>query len=165
MIDKSKCAELVSLREKVLRHVCSYYDTLSEASVGNAVDIIKDLAEAEYYCTVVEAMEQGEDRMGYTPTIYRKPDIRWDMEPEYPRESETMHRESNSRYGKAYNDYKEAKKYYTETKSPEMKDTMEQHAREHLMDTIASIKEMYDSSDTVLKERIKKDLDILVKEL
>lgn len=36
--------------------------------VGELADVIKDLAEAEYYCTVAEAMNEGkQDTMGYTP--------------------------------------------------------------------------------------------------
>lgn len=34
--------------------------------VGDLADVIKDLAEAEYYCTVADAMTQGQqDSMGY----------------------------------------------------------------------------------------------------
>lgn len=36
--------------------------------VGELADVVKDLAEAEYYCTVAEAMNEGkQDAMGYTP--------------------------------------------------------------------------------------------------
>lgn len=35
--------------------------------VGDLADIVKDLAEAEYYCTVAESMTDGQDSMGYTP--------------------------------------------------------------------------------------------------
>jgi hypothetical protein len=34
--------------------------------MGELADIVKDLAEAEYYCTVAEAMGGGQDSMGYT---------------------------------------------------------------------------------------------------
>lgn len=35
--------------------------------VGELADVVKDLAEAEYYCTVAEAMNEGkQDTMGYT---------------------------------------------------------------------------------------------------
>lgn len=34
--------------------------------VGELADIVKDLAEAEYYCSVSKAMEGGSDTQGYT---------------------------------------------------------------------------------------------------
>lgn len=35
--------------------------------VGELADVIKDLAEAEYYCTIAEAMNDGrQDTMGYS---------------------------------------------------------------------------------------------------
>lgn len=34
--------------------------------IGDLADVIKDLAEAEYYCTVAESMTGGQDSMGYT---------------------------------------------------------------------------------------------------
>ena len=34
--------------------------------VGELADIIKDLAEAEYYCSVAEAMKSGNESAGYT---------------------------------------------------------------------------------------------------
>lgn len=34
--------------------------------VGELADVVKDLAEAEYYCTVAEAMGGGQEPMGYS---------------------------------------------------------------------------------------------------
>lgn len=34
--------------------------------VGELADVIKDLAEAEYYCTVAQSMGGSQDSMGYT---------------------------------------------------------------------------------------------------
>lgn len=34
--------------------------------IGELADVIKDLAEAEYYCTVAESMTKGQESMGYT---------------------------------------------------------------------------------------------------
>lgn len=38
--------------------------------LGEAIDMIKDLAEAEYYCTITEAMEQKEPVKYYTKKDY-----------------------------------------------------------------------------------------------
>ena len=64
----------------------------SAKELGEAVDMIKDLAEANYYCKITEAMEKSENqygvnydyrgRMGYMPIDYDLPDyempMRWD---------------------------------------------------------------------------------------
>lgn len=64
----------------------------SAKELGEAVDMIKDLAEANYYCKITEAMEKPENqygvnydyrgRMGYMPIDYEMPEyempIRWD---------------------------------------------------------------------------------------
>ena len=34
--------------------------------MGDLADIVKDLSEAEYYCTVAQSMGGGQDQMGYT---------------------------------------------------------------------------------------------------
>ena len=36
-------------------------DKVDAQELGAAVDMIKDLAEAIYYCTITEAMEEGEE--------------------------------------------------------------------------------------------------------
>lgn len=38
--------------------------------IGDLADVVKDLAEAEYYCTVAESMTGGQDAMGYTRMGY-----------------------------------------------------------------------------------------------
>lgn len=49
--------------------------------LGEAVDMIKDLSEAIYYCTITEAMkDKGEER-----DSYHKGEHRHDYEPEYER--------------------------------------------------------------------------------
>ena len=41
--------------------------------LGEAVDMIKDMAEAIYYCTITEAMQGGEEREKYRGTMYYAP--------------------------------------------------------------------------------------------
>lgn len=40
------------------------------AELGEVIDMLKDLAEAKYYCSVVMAMDQGSDTMGYNSRRY-----------------------------------------------------------------------------------------------
>ena len=71
----------------------------------------------------------------------------------------------DDRYGKAYNEYKMSKRHYTETKSPADKEEMDRHANEHMMDTIATIREIYKSADPELRTRMKGDLTKLIGEM
>ena len=59
----------------------THLDTVDAKELGEAVDMIKDLSEAIYYCTVTEAMEGKEKVSGnretmYYPVMYRDPDWR-----------------------------------------------------------------------------------------
>lgn len=69
------------------------------------------------------------------------------------------------RYGQAYNEFKEARRHYTETSSAADKERMSEYADQHLHDTMFSIREMWKTADTDLKKRIKADLTGLVSEL
>lgn len=73
-----KMRELSEMKETLVSALKSQLNDISMADtkeVGEVVDMIKDLAEAEKYCfeacyykSVIEAMEGGEDsRYGYTP--------------------------------------------------------------------------------------------------
>lgn len=149
-------------------------------------DIIKDLAETErncyeayYYKSVIGAMEDVEEdeddekqgyrrtppyRMGYRPMMDQKPYIdAYLRDPDEFRQN--MKEDDDRRYGKAYNAYKESRKHYTQTKRAEDKEEMNAHANEHLADTIATIREIWQSADTEQKKRMKNDLTNLVNEM
>lgn len=53
----------------------SHLDTVDAKELGEAVDMIKDLAEAIYYCTITEAMESKEKHTMYYPVMYYKEDM------------------------------------------------------------------------------------------
>lgn len=60
-----------------------------------------------------------------------------------------------SKYGKAYDDYKEARRHYTVSKNHEDKEKMDHHIMEHVENALESMLEMWESSDDVmLKKRI-----------
>ena len=70
-------------------------DTVDAKELGEAVDMIKDLAEAIYYCTITEAMEKDDGgsshrRMYYTPVKMRdgRPMPMHDYEPMHPYEKD-----------------------------------------------------------------------------
>lgn len=50
--------------------MCNIYEADGE-ELGNAIDMLKDLEEALYYCTITEAMEgKGDSEFKYQPTQY-----------------------------------------------------------------------------------------------
>lgn len=116
-------------------------------------------------------------RMGFMPPHVPYTEYGGDMSPEdYMREAKMgysdnmmMDTRSNAnmdtRYGKAYNDYKIRRRHYTETKSPEDKKEMEAHAEEHVRDTIATIKDIWGDADPALKRRMREDFTKLLGEM
>ena len=46
--------------EEVAKQFCNL-EAVNTCELGEAVDIIKDLSEAIYYCTITEAMKEGDD--------------------------------------------------------------------------------------------------------
>lgn len=205
------------------KELCHIKDTLCDAlkfefgkgvqnintqEVGQVVDMIKDLAEAEekcwkacYYKKLIEEMDEEEEyegdeeyRMGYNSRRYASgryapkgrghisgyrpyPDYEGPWRDEMTDEHRMLENlrmgyhapmtelPSHSRYGRAYDEYRESKKHYTSTNSPSDKEEMERHANEHISDTIATIREIYKASDPELKKRIKADMTKLVGEM
>lgn len=190
--------------------ITSGLDKADARELGEAVDMIKDLAEAEkyireskYYETVTEAMEQGgepEERYGYNRNRYAsgryapsghgnmtrgyspmksiKPMV--DQMPyvdEYLHDGDFMENMRmgyhdgmmdsgmNHRYGRSYNDYMNARKHYTASKSQEDKDDMTRHANEHMADTLATMRDIWKTAEPDQRKRMKADLSALVAEM
>lgn len=184
------------LTEKFHSQIQNGIDQVDTEEAYKVADIIKDLAETvrntyegEYYKTVIEAMEEGNEpeRLGYSPRkmMYRPyldqepyienylndPDFTEKMRMGYTgegrdmREANRMMRHETSRYGNAYNNYRIAKKHYTATNSQEDKKEMDMYSNEHLADVVASIREMWGDADPAMRQRIKKDLTKLMEDM
>lgn len=191
-------------------------DAVNVDEAGKVIDMIKDLAEAEakcweaeYYKTVVEAMEEEEEpRYGYNNRRYSngryapsgrgmvrgfRPFV--DQEPYIdaylndPNFEENMkhgrmgYGDRNSmqrmngngndregynedrRYGQAYNNYRTSRKYYTETHAATEKEAMHRHANEHVMDTIATIRDIWAGAEPEQKKKMKQDFQNLLNEM
>lgn len=206
-------------------------DAIDTHELGQAIDMIKDLAEAEKFCmesmyyeSVVDAMNDASEeyRMGYG----RGPKIR----PYYPdnvmfrpmvdqetyiedwmmdegrsgygngrggssggrsggsrgnsgRSSGGMSyggssgyqngrenydgemRNNSSRYGRAYEDFREARRHYTESGNRADKEEMGSLAQEHVMETVSSMRDIWKSADSDLKTKMKGDLQRLLSEM
>lgn len=184
-------------------------DCVHLESLGQTIDMIKDLAEAEkeyaeslYYKLVASAMTDAEnstygENMGYnhrhlrngefarsgrghmvygdnrsTSGFHHGPfvdqedyidgylhdpnEFRRSMRANMGYENDRFDRmDSKSKYGKAYDDYQEARRHYTVSKEPADKERMDHHTMEHVNNTLESMQEMWESSDDVmLKKRI-----------
>lgn len=154
---------------------------------GKVIDMIKDLAAAERYCaqacyysTVTEAMNDQSQmlrRYGYMPPDdWPEDDDDWRDREMMDRKLDRMKRswrdkmrsgirseeDLDPRYGKSFNEYRMAKKYYTETHSADDKRRMDDEAEHHITDSIDTLKEIWNSSDPDLKQRMKTELTQLV---
>lgn len=55
-----------------------------------------------------------------------------------------------------------ARKHYTETHSERDKAEMKEHANQHIMDSINSIREIWDASDPDVKQQIRTNLTNMI---
>lgn len=157
--------------------------------LGEAIDMIKDLAEAEYYCEATKAMKNAgneldeyDERMGYNPNRYsngRYAPSRstvngrmgyTPMEKEYldgylhnPAQFRDEMRERN--HGDAYSEWKMARRHYTETHSPMDKQKMDMHTNEHVSDVMMTIKDMWHEANPELRTEMKNKLQQLLTDL
>lgn len=69
------------------------------------------------------------------------------------------------RYGDAYNKYQMTRRHYTESRSEADKKEMKRHAEEHLNDTIATVKDIWEDADPALKQKMKEDFTKLIGEM
>ena len=150
----------------------------------------KECQEADYYEAVVQAMEDtgmmDSERMGYNPNRNRmgqysdgragnsdsgsnprrgySPDMysRMMMRPGDDRDDWG---DDDPRHSESFNRFRKAKRYYTKSHSEEDKQRMKDASNEHMMETMATIREMWDDADPELRTRMKADLTNLVTNL
>lgn len=151
---------------------------------GEVADIIKDLAETEknlreakYYELVTEAMEEESgERYGYTPHMSGRTSMRYgyskpimDQKPYMdaylrdPGQFKDDMRMGNNIYGAEYDEYENAKKYYTKTGDTMHKDKMNAHGGIYFAEVVENAKDIWDNADTVTKTKMKENLKELVK--
>lgn len=109
---------------------------------------------------------------GYMPTGMM-------FDPEYEREFGEMMRmgytgegsrdgrmdRRESKYGRAYDDFQDARRHYTESRSESDKKRMDAHANEHMAGIIASTREIWDAADPMMRKSMKQQLTNLVNEM
>lgn len=160
---------------------------------GDVIDMIKDLAEAEekcvkacYYKTIIEAMEddsrygynrhrdsQGRFTSGYHEGAadalgYHNGGMR-----NYDYRSEPMMKTMQERFGYTpvqeaennLNRWRNARRHYQETRSKSDKEEMDMHAKAHLAEAMATLKEVMSNSDPDLQRKMKNDLTNLINDI
>ena len=145
----------------------------------------KECQEADYYEAVVQAMEETgmmeSERMGYNPNRNRmgqysdgsdsgsnsrrgySPDRMYSRM--MPGDDRDGWGDDDPRYSEAFNRFRKAKRYYTKSHSEEDKQRMKDASNEHMMETMATIRELWDDADPDLRTRMKTDLTNLMSNL
>lgn len=134
--------QLKSMKESLINCVQGQMSNLHNTNakeLGEAIDMIKDLEEAIYYCTITKAMEKREEEeeeyssrhyYSYPPTYYndmsssRTGGRHYYSYPSYYDHMDTMDRERDYREGRS----PMKRKYYMESK--ELHHTKEQQMKE-----------------------------------
>lgn len=148
---------------------------------------------AEYYKKIVEAMDDAEkeeelmmklgthydDKMGYTPRrsastgrympssthSSRQGYSPMDLDNDNVDWDGSYGRNRMDPYGSHFNEWRDAKRSYTSTKSAEDKRRMDEHANEHVMASISSLREVFREADPEMRRQVKQDLSSLVNEM
>lgn len=167
MLNENRMCELADMKERLISCVkmelAKGLENVDTAEAGQVVDMIKDIAqcekycwEAEYYRTVVEAMEEEEDdeseRMGYT----RRPKARYDA----------------NKYARPYKDqmpyidgYLNDSNFRENMRMGYDHHDLHKTDSERITDMMANIREIWRRADPQLKERMKTDFNALIGEM
>lgn len=70
-----------------------------------------------------------------------------------------------SKYGRSYEQFRDARRHYTETHSSEDEARMSEHAKEHMKDTVESLRDIWEDATPELRKKMKADLGKLLNEL
>lgn len=152
-------------------------ERVSAAEMGEAVDMIRDVAEARYWLSVAEAMADAEP-MGYNPRRYASgryaPKGRGKMGWEAPYAPDQPDpegwdgmwgNEAAERPAGARGRYREARMGYEGKPTAENRRMMEQKADEALAETKDAIREMWGDADQSHRSKMKSDLVAFLNEL
>lgn len=135
------CEMKEELTEFVMGQISDGLHGVDTDELGKAVDMIKDLADAEklaheacYYKKVTEAMGDHDH-------------------------------DDDDEHHDPYSKFREARRRYSKTHSQEDKERMTENATAYLSNAMTSIQEIYEAADPDLKKRMKMDLTKLASEM
>jgi hypothetical protein len=162
---KDLCSIKATLVDSVKEQLSHGIECVDAHEMGEVVDMIKDIYEAENYCmqskyykSIVEAM--GDGSYGYNPTEFAdQMKLRYGyMDQNEPK----MMNKPVSTYGAAYDSWSDARKHYTKTGSSEDKERMEERGKEHVEKAIISMRDIWSEASPELKRAMKTELSTLV---
>lgn len=157
--------------------------------IKDLADAKKNCWKACYYEEAVMAMRQaeeepryGDERMGYDNWRYRSgrfaptgkghrtgyiPQADWDdvdqtLGDMYMKRADMR---SDSKHGKTYDSWANARKHYHDTKDPNSKLEMDNKTMEYMGETVDTFREMWKDADPSMKKKMKMDLSNLVGEM
>lgn len=184
-MDNSKVKDICGVMDTVLgcfkTEVTNGLMNVDTDDAMNAADIIKDLSEsekncweAEYYKLICKAMEESSEYdgpMGYNKIMRQKPYIDgYIHDPDF--EQNMMHKRytgdrpygysEDNEYGVSYDNYRTAKRHYTESKLKTDKDLMTVHGKEHTLKAIQTLKEIWTDADPTQRQEMKADLKAMI---
>lgn len=188
---KEDIVRLCEMRKSIEEYTCALMKCEGQGAPSveqgrQWIDMIKNLYEAEkdawkacYYRKMVEGMEpmnpemlrecmerlDYQGPMGYDNWRYASGRFAPKGHGTRTRSGYMPDPDYDSKYGDAWSQWKRSRKHYTETNNKADKDEMTLHAKEHLNDSINSIRELWKNSDPELRKMIKSNLSSLVGEL
>lgn len=137
------------LREKLINHVetalAMPVGLIDAEELGQLVDMVKDLAEAEK-CLC-----------GYSQKHYQY--MVPASEEYYPQQN------SSDSYRDTEIEYETARRHYHETKSIDDKRVMEDRANEHVQKAMHDIRDIWTEADPTMKQKIKNSVNTLMNEM
>ena len=177
-LDTKDCAEVADMikdlaeAEKACMEACYYETVIKTMEKADEEDEQEGRMgyNAYRYANGRYAPKGRGTRRGYTPEMGRMNPYLYD--PDFEEEMEKGRLgyqgedpEDDPRQSREYNEYKRAKRHYSETKSPEDKRKMDEHAMKHVNQAMDSFREMWRDADPNMRKRMKADLTTLVGEM
>ena len=156
---------LATVAEEQLEHL----ECVDAKELGEVIDIIKDIEETIYYCTVTKAMKKDPESMYYEESkkespAWREKDVSnktWDNNSMYM-EKEYSHAFEDAREGKSYR----SRKMYMEAKETHQDKVAQMRELEKYMQELAQdITEMIEGSSPEERQYLSKKISALASKL
>lgn len=176
--------QLKSIKEQLVSQVCAQMSDLKRVDakeLGEAIDMIKDLSKSIYYCTVVKAMEEGQEKGNsnnyyYTEKYLPMPSYEDNRDYDYFRKGKMYYPGDNTNYYEenypiSFRDGREGKSgmrrmMYMESKQTHQDTTKKIQDLENYMKELSSdIVEMISDASPEEKAVVQKKMNTLVTKL
>ena len=170
---------LKAMKEKLMNCVETQLGDLRNTDaeeLGEVVDMIKDLEETIYYCTVVEAMEHKDKESNretmYYPIMYYRDNREWDGRMYYPKDAYSRGmRDYDNVYPREIRDYREgrsggSRRMYMESKEMhEGKEKQMMELEKYMHELTEDVMEMINDSTPEEKQILSQKLTTLAEKV